>query len=499
MTVAADVLKMHGINKAFSGVPVLQHAAFTLRTGECHALMGENGAGKSTLMKILTGVYQRDSGTIILDGKDVTFTTPREAENSGIAMIFQEFSLISTLTVAQNIFLGHELTRRGGLVIHDGEMIQRARGILQELGENIDPCMRVEELSVGAKQMVEIAKALSKNARILIMDEPTASLSESEVDSLFRLVERLKNQGISIVYISHRMAEIYQICDRVTAMRDGIHTLTASTSEVTMEELIRAMLSSDSSAVLEWIPRELDCTLAPILQVTNLNVTGHVKNVSFDVRPGEILGFAGLTGSGRTEIVEAIFGLRNVDGGSVHVNGKLVRSNYDAIEAGVGLVPEDRRTQGLVLDHTLQDNIILPNLSRFASMFLVREKIARVASKSHIADLKIKCEGPEQEVYLLSGGNQQKIVLAKWLERNPKLLILDEPTIGVDIGAKSELVKKIREIADSGSAVVVISSEFEELLAISDRLLIISDGVVIGNMNRQDIQSEEALHHAVQQ
>ena len=495
---STDVLTMRDIDKAFNGNPVLRHAGFTLRKGECHALMGENGAGKSTLMKILTGVYQRDAGTVQIDGTDVSFAAPRDAEAAGIAMIFQEFSLIPTLTVAQNIFLGHEPKRGNNIFIRDAEMIRRAHDILQEFGENIDPRARVEDLSVGAKQMVEIAKALSKNARIIVMDEPTASLSESEVETLFRLVNQLKTQGISIVYISHRMAEIYQICDRITAMRDGRDMLTANTSDVTMEELIRAMLGSDSTAALDWIARDVDMTAAPVLEVENLRVNGYVEDVSFAVRPGEILGLAGLTGSGRTEIVEAIFGIRQIDGGSVRIDGQPVRSNRDAIEAGVGLVPEDRRTQGLVLDHSLRDNVILPNLARFTRNLFVGDKTARAASDRHIADLKIKCEGPDQEVYLLSGGNQQKIVLAKWLERKPKVLILDEPTIGVDIGAKSELVRKVREIADAGTAVVVISSEFEELLAISDRLLIIYDGSVIGNMNRKDVQSEEALHHAVQ-
>ncbi|RYG93076.1 sugar ABC transporter ATP-binding protein [Loktanella sp. IMCC34160] len=493
-----DVLTMRDIDKSFNNVPVLRRAGFSLRRGECHALMGENGAGKSTLMKILTGVYRRDAGIVEIDGEEVTFHAPRDAEAAGIAMIFQEFSLIPTLTVAQNIFLSHEPKRGRGAFIRDAEMVQRARAILEEFGEDIDPRARVEELSVGAMQMVEIAKALSKNARIIVMDEPTASLSESEVETLFRLVRQLKAQGISIVYISHRMAEIFQICDRITAMRDGRDMLVAETAEVTMEELIRAMLGSDSSATLEWIPREVDQTSPPVLEVEDLSVAGSVRNVSFNVRPGEILGLAGLTGSGRTEIVEAIFGVRTPTGGSVRIDGRPVRSNRDAIQAGVGLVPEDRRTQGLVLDHSLKDNVILPNLRRFTRRGLVQDKAARRASEAQIHDLKIKSEHTEQEVRLLSGGNQQKIVLSKWLERNPKVLILDEPTIGVDIGAKSDLVRKIREIADAGTAVIVISSEFEELLAISDRLLVIYDGAVIDDIPRNDVQSEEALHHAVQ-
>ncbi|WP_417525503.1 sugar ABC transporter ATP-binding protein [Marinovum sp.] len=493
-----DLLRMREIDKAFNGIPVLRNAGFSLRKGECHALMGENGAGKSTMMKILTGVYRRDGGTVELDGQDVTFHAPRDAEAAGIAMIFQEFSLIPTLTVAQNIFLGHEPRRAGNAVIRDGEMVRRARAILEEFGESIDPRARVEDLSVGAKQMVEIAKALSKNARIIVMDEPTASLSESEVETLFRLVRRLKSQGISIVYISHRMAEIFQICDRITAMRDGRDMLTAETGKVTMEELIRAMLGSDKTATLDWAQRAVDLSVPPVLEVDGLSVAGHVEGVSFAVRPGEIVGLAGLTGSGRTEIVEAIFGIRPVSAGAVRVGGAPVLSNKSAIEAGVGLVPEDRRTQGLVLDHTLRDNVILPNLARFSRRFLVRDRAARETSEGHIRNLKIKSESPDQVVRLLSGGNQQKIVLAKWLERRPKVLILDEPTIGVDIGAKADLVQKIREIADAGTAVLVISSEFEELLAVSDRLLIIYDGTLIGDIERQDVQSEEVLHHAVQ-
>lgn len=493
-----NVLEMRDIAKSFANNPVLRRAGFSLRMGECHALMGENGAGKSTMMKILTGVYRRDGGTVEIDGAEVVFNEPRDAENAGIAMIFQEFSLIPTLTVAQNIFLGHEPKRTKNTFIRDGEMVRRARAILEEFGESIDPRARVEELSVGAKQMVEIAKALSKNARIIVMDEPTASLSENEVETLFRLVRQLKEQGISIVYISHRMAEIYQICDRITAMRDGRDILTADTSGVTMEELISAMLGSERKATMEWVQRDVDSEKGPVLEVENLNVPGVVHDVSFELRPGEIVGLAGLTGSGRTEIVEAIFGVRVADGGIVKVDGQLIRSNRDAIEAGVGLVPEDRRTQGLVLEHSLKDNVILPNLSRFTRKSIIRDDVARRAAMTHIRDLNIKAEGADQQVLLLSGGNQQKIVLAKWLERKPKVLILDEPTIGVDIGAKADLVIKIREIADAGTAVLVISSEFEELLAVSDRLLVIYDGTLIAEMDRKDVQTEEALHHAVQ-
>lgn len=493
-----DALVMRDIDKSFSRVQVLRGASFTLRRGECHALMGENGAGKSTMMKILAGVHARSAGTVEVAGEEVNFLTPREAEKAGIAMIYQEFSLVPTLTVAQNIFLGHEPKAMGGSMIRDKDMISRARELLSELGERIDPRERVENLSVGAKQIVEIAKALSKNARIIVMDEPTASLSEEEAERLFTLVRKLKSSGISIVYISHRMSEIFRICDRITAMRDGRDILTANAGEVSMEELIRAMLGDDNSSTMHWVEREIDTAAAPVLTVRNLHVHDMVSDVSFDVRPGEIVGLAGLTGAGRTEIVEAVFGLRRPDSGEITISGRTVRDTRDAIAAGAAFVPEDRRTQGLVLDHSIRDNIILPSLDSFNRGGIISDAAARTATKRHISDLKIRAERPGQIVRYLSGGNQQKIVLAKWLERAPKLLILDEPTIGVDIGAKADLVETIRQAADAGTAVLVISSEFEELLAVSDRLLIIHDGRLIREMPRQAVDSEEVLHHAVQ-
>lgn len=493
-----NFLEMRQIDKAFNGVPVLRGANFSLRRGECHALMGENGAGKSTLMKILTGVYSGDGGTITIDGKPVKIGSARDAEEQGIAMIFQEFSLIPTLTVAENIFLGREPRSGGSLFLSDREARRKATRILEELGETINPRTRVEDLSVGAKQMVEIAKAVSKNARILIMDEPTSSLSEREVETLFELVRKLKRNGISIVYISHRMAEIYQICDRITAMRDGRDTLCADSSDVTMEDLIRAMLGADGNASLTWQERPARTNPRPVLEVEDLSDGEAIEGITFSMNEGEIVGLAGLTGAGRTEIAEAIFGLRARVSGDVRIDGKSVRTVQQAIAAGAALVPEDRRTQGLLLEHSMKDNLILPNLAKFAKGIFVRDGAARDACKRHIAALRIKTDGPGKEVRLLSGGNQQKIVLAKWLERAPKLLILDEPTIGVDIGAKADLVQTIRNIADAGTAVLIISSEFEELLAVADRLLIIHDGQLKSELSRQQVATEEVLHHAVQ-
>ena len=489
---------MRGIDKAFSGIPVLRRANFELRRGEVHALMGGNGAGKSTLMKILTGVYSKDGGSVLIEGQETHFATPNDAERAGIAMIFQEFSLVPTLTVAENMFLNREPRAGGGAFVRDAEARRRAQAIMVDLGENIDVRTPVEQLSVGMCQMVEIAKALSKNARILVMDEPTSSLSTEETKTLFKLMERLKASGISIVYISHRMAEIFAVCDRVTVLRDGESVLTQDCRGLTMDRLVEAMLGADAGASLEWHARQHQLGPKPILQVEDISLEGHFANVSFEVFPGEIVGLAGLMGSGRTEIAETIFGIRRADSGRVLMDGAPVAGIESAIEAGVSLVPENRRTQGLVLDHSLRNNVMLPNLKAFTSGIFVNDAAGAKTSDEFIKSLRIKTDGPGQIARLLSGGNQQKIVLAKWLARNPKLLILDEPTIGVDIGSKSDIVDIVRRLAAKGTAVLVISSEFEELLALSDRLLVIHDGRLINELDRRAIDSEEVLHHAIQ-
>ena len=497
-TAETSIVEMRGIEKSFNGIQVLNKAAFSLRRGEIHALMGGNGAGKSTLMKILTGVYTKDAGTVLLGGQEVDFAGPGDAERHGVAMIFQEFSLVPTLTVAQNIFLKREPRAARGMFVNDATAIRRSREILAELGEDIDPRTPVERLSVGHCQMVEIAKALSKNARILVMDEPTASLSDNETSTLFRLIDRLRKSGIGIVYISHRMAEIFAICDRVTVMRDGERVLTDECRHLTMNRLVEAMLGHGRGASMHWSPHDHAVGPVPVLEVEELGLTGHFENVSFALRPGEVVGLAGLMGSGRTEIAETIFGIRQRDQGRIRMDGRLIRSNREAIDAGIGLVPENRRTQGLVLDHSLRDNVMLPNLARFTSHLLVRDRAGTEVSNSFIKSLKIKTDGPRKVTRLLSGGNQQKVVLAKWLARKPKLLILDEPTIGVDIGAKADIIEIIRQLTAGGAAVLVISSEFEELLAMSDRLLVIHGGRLTKEIQRSDVGSEEVLHHAVQ-
>jgi ribose transport system ATP-binding protein len=493
-----DILSMSEIRKCFAQIPVLKRVNFTLRRGEIHALMGGNGAGKSTLMKILTGVYQRDGGTIRIDGQTAHYHDTLSAERAGVAMIFQEFSLVPTLTVAQNIFLGREPKYPGTPFINNTEMVRRSRALLQDLGVDIDPEQQVSGLSVGLMQIVEIAKALSKKARILVMDEPTSSLSETETGALFALVRRLRAQGLSVVYISHRMAEILTLCDRVTVMRDGEAVMTADCSALSVQTIIGAMLGEGNSASFVWHDRGPAPQAEPILEVRSLRLAKRIDDVSFDIRPGEIVGLAGLMGSGRTEIAETIFGRRAALSGEIIFDGAPVRGQADAISRGIAMVPEDRRKMGLVLDHSVGDNIVLPNLARFAGLLFMRDQQARATVDRTIRDLSIKTDGPDKLARLLSGGNQQKIVIGKWLARDPRLLILDEPTIGVDIGAKSEIVETVRAMADRGTAVLVISSELEELMAISDRILVLHGGRIADQMNRRDVANEEELHHAIQ-
>jgi ribose transport system ATP-binding protein len=499
MTEGDPILEMRDVEKSFGGVPVLKKVGFTLRRGEVHALMGGNGAGKSTLMKILTGVYSKDGGTIEIDGQTVEFRDTATAEAAGVAMIFQEFSLVRTLTVAQNIFLNREPLRRGTPFIDGPEMVRRSRAILEQLGETIDPNTLVSDLDAGYAQMVEIAKALSKNARILVMDEPTASLSGHETEALFALVERLRQRGISIVYISHRMAEILKLCDRVTVMRDGRAVMTEDTAGLSVPRIVDAMLGAGNTASFVWQERDIPSGTKPVIEVRNLRLSEKIEDVSFEIRPGEIVGLAGLMGSGRTAIARALFGRWPAESGEVLLDGAPIRDQADAIDRGVALVPEDRRQLGLVLDHSVRDNVVLPNLARFTRRGgRVDDRSARKIVTAMIQSMRIKTDGPEKEVRLLSGGNQQKIVIGKWIAREPRLLVLDEPTVGVDIGAKSEIVDTIRAMADKGAAILVISSELEELLAFSDRILVLYQGRITQNINRREIATEEELHHAIQ-
>lgn len=493
------VLKMENISIAFNGIPALRSVDFNLKAGEVHALVGANGAGKSTLMKILTGVYKKDSGTITLNGKQIDMNNPSDAQKHGIAMIYQEFSLVPTMTVAQNVFLKREKRTLFRFLINDKDAISESRKIFKKLNIDIDPRVKVGDLSVGYMQVVEIAKALSvSGTKVLVMDEPTASLSEAETAMLFNFISDLKKSGISIVYISHRMKEIFQICDRITIIKDGKAILSESCSNLTMAQVVESTVGVDAEKAFQWYQRETKPSGEPQLEVKGLQPNLKMKPIDFSVQHGEILGLAGLMGSGRTEIVECLFGISKPIQGEVRMNGKLITSVKGAIKEGMAFLPENRRVEGLVLGHSIRINLMMANLRNYKRTLLMNDKKGKTVTDEYINRLRIKTDSTEKIVGLLSGGNQQKVVFSKWLSRQPSMLILDEPTIGVDIGAKAEIIEIIRTIANQGVSIIVISSELAELLAVSDRLIVLHNGEKIGELSRNDIESEEVLHHAIQ-
>ena len=499
MNTPPKAVQMLGVHKAFDGVAVLRDVDFEVDQGEVHALAGGNGAGKSTLMKILQGVYSMDEGSILVEGEPVQIGSIHEARAAGVGMVFQEFSLVPSLTVAQNIFLAAEPLGRGGL-INDREAVRRARAVFAEMEVTVDPKAVVGDLGTAYWQLTEIAKALAQNARVLIMDEPTASLARHETEALFDLVERLKARGISIIYISHRMDEVYRIADRITILRDGRRLLTEKLADVTPEQIVEGIVGKKIEGQLTYRHRGHDTDVAPLLEVRNLSAGPRVRDVSFTLRPGEILGLAGLMGSGRTELARVLFGIDRVDSGEIHLRGRKVSidSPRRAIEEGFALIPEDRRAQGLVLEHSVRENLLLPMLDQTRKGVLLSSKAGKKLSSQLIERFAVKVANPQRPVRLLSGGNQQKVVLAKWLGTGPEVLILDEPTAGVDIGTKSEILDMIRGLADAGKAVIVISSEYPELLAVSDRILVLRDGTVVDDLDRGDVEDEESLQLAVQ-
>jgi ribose transport system ATP-binding protein len=491
------ILEMRQISKSFNGIKVLDNVDFELRKGEVHALMGGNGAGKSTLMKILTGVYELDAGTIQINGADVHIKTPNDAEKQGISMIFQEFSLIPTFTVAQNIFIGREPRTAMGF-IDDKKAVQMTRQLLEELNVDIKPNDLVGDLGVGYWQMTEIAKALSKETKILIMDEPTSSLTKRESEILFDFIARLKQKGISIIYISHRMEEIFKICDRITILGDGRHIITSDTGDLDMESVIQHIAGKNLEK-FEWKERKQPSSDKVILQVNNLKTNNRVNGINFELRHGEILGIAGLMGSARSETLRALFGIDAITEGEIYLKGKkiAIRSPKDAIDNGFALVPEDRRVQGLVLEHEVKDNILLPSLSKITNIFVNDSKGNKICEE-WVRKLDIKTDSITKISRLLSGGNQQKIVFAKWLASDPEIIMLDEPTIGIDIRAKTEIIDMIRSLAGEGKSILLVSSEMTELLAVSDRILVFHEGKVVKQFRREDISSEEDLQHAIQ-
>ena len=494
------ILELKNINKSFGAVKVLKDVSFELLPAEVHALVGGNGAGKSTLMKIMTGVYTKDSGEIIINGENKEIHSTNDAKANGIAMIFQEMSLVPTLSIMENIFLGSEIKK--GAFRDVAAMKVKTKEVLEKLGLELDPDTRVSDLSVGMTQMVEIAKAVSKDVKILVFDEPSAALSDSETARLFQIIRQLKENGVSMVYISHRMNEILEICDRVSILRDGQNVTALNTSDVKMEDIIAYMLGdANAGHQFEWIPRTYDENGQDVLEVKNLKINEKLNDVSFSLKKGEILGLAGLMGSGRTEIMETLFGIRKPLGGQILIDGKEIvnHSPADAVKKGFGLVPENRRREGLILIHSVRENAILPVSAKLIKhkIFNDDKRINRIVS-DNINDLGVKTNDMNDEISLLSGGNQQKIVIAKWLNSDPKILMFDEPTAGVDIGAKGEIIKIIRKYADNGGSVIFASSEIAEMMAVCDHIITIFDGRITGELKREDIRTEEELQNAIQ-
>lgn len=490
------ILELRDIVKRFSDVEVLHKVSFNLRPGEVHALLGENGAGKSTLIKIITGVHQPDEGAIILDGKKVHFSNTRESQQAGIAAIYQEPSLFPDLDVAENIFAGRHPTKVMGRV--DWHRIYReSEQLLASLGVQINLRQKARDLSIAQQQMVEIARAFSINARILIMDEPTSSLTLNEVAELFRLVRRLRNEGTAILFISHRLEELFEIADRVTVLRDGYYVDTRPIQEVTREELIRLMVGRKVSNLF---PKQETQMGDVVLRVENLTREGVFEDISFELRKGEILGLAGLIGAGRTEVARAIFGIAPPTSGKIYIDEQEVTINSprQAIKLGIAYVPEDRQTHGLITPMNLVTNISLPLVDRFARSGWLNARAETDFALAMAQQMEVRAHSIWQKARELSGGNQQKVVLAKWLSTQPRILILDEPTRGIDVGTKAAVHALMSRLAAEGMAILMISSELPEILGMSDRILVMREGRITANLTREEATQEKILYYATQ-
>lgn len=489
-------IEMRGIDKLFGSNQVLKQAGFTLESGEVHALMGENGAGKSTLMKILTGVYTKDAGTVLVDGKEVNYKNPQEAEKAGIVFIYQELNVMFDLTVEENLFMGKEIHGKFGIcdkkAMQKKAMQKKAQEALNILGVNISPKTVMAELSVGQQQMVEICKALMADAKVIIMDEPTAALTQSETVALFKVIESLRKKGVSMVYISHRMEEIFELCDRITVLRDGSYIGVKNIPETNMNEIVKMMIGRE---IGERYPSRNVKIGKEVLKVKELTRKGTFHDVNFSVRAGEVLGVSGLMGAGRTEIMQAIFGNLSYESGTIEIDGKEVKISNprQAMEHGIGFITEDRKTEGLMLDKSIRENISLCNLRRISKSSVISREAEKNMVAEAIKDLHIKCFGSYHECNNLSGGNQQKVVLAKWILTNPKILILDEPTRGVDIGAKKEIYSIINKLAAQGVAIIMVSSELPEVLGMSDNIMVVREGEVRGIISYEEANQERVM------
>jgi len=493
------LVDMQGIDKFFPGVHALKGVQFDLEPGEVHALMGENGAGKSTLMKILSGIYQRDGGTLEIGGQVVDPRSPREAQALGIGIIHQELSLMNDLTAAQNIFIGREPRKSFGR-LDDAALNAQTAEIFASMNLSLDPRAHVGGLTIAKQQMIEIAKALSFRSKVLIMDEPTAALNDAEIAELFVIIRRLKSEGVGIVYISHKMDELKQIADRVTVMRDGEYVGTVQAADTPLSQIIAMMVGREVNEEPLSVPDLGDAEVS--LQVSGLTRGRDIQDVSFSVQKGEILGFAGLMGAGRTEVARAIFGADPKEAGEIRVHGQTVtiKSPSDAVKAGIGYLSEDRKHFGLAIGMNVRDNVALASMDMFCGLGgVLNEAGMSTTAKSYISKLGIRTPSETQEVRLLSGGNQQKVVIAKWLLRDCDILIFDEPTRGIDVGAKSEIYKLLEELAEAGKTIIVISSELPEIMRLSHRIAVMCEGRLTGILpGGKETTQEDIMHLATQ-
>lgn len=489
------LLEMNDVSKRFLGVHALKGVHFDLRCGEVHALVGENGAGKSTLMKVLTGIHQPDSGEIFFEGKPYAVKNIGEAQNLGISMIHQELNMMNDLTVAQNVFIGRELKK--GPWLDDARMVRETQKIFDRIGIKIDPKTKLGRLTVGKQQMVEIAKAVSRDCKLLILDEPTAALTQTEIEDLFRIMGDLKAKGIGMVYISHRMDEISRISDRITVMRDGEYVGTVDTVSVTKDDIINMMIGRvvyEDPKTHSEVPEDAET----VLEVKNLSSGNLFKDVSFKLRKGEILGFSGLMGAGRTEVARAIFGADPRDGGEIFVNGKRVniKTPEDAVKLGIGYLSEDRKRYGLLLDKSVAENTALASIDKYTKGGIINDRQIKAEAREENAKLRTKTPSMEQLLKNLSGGNQQKVIIARWLIKNSDILIFDEPTRGIDVGAKSEIYTLMNQLAKQGKSIIMISSELVEILRMSDRILVMCEGKKTGELDISEANQENIMQLA---
>ena len=489
------ILRMQGIQKYFSGVHALKGVDFELRAGEVHALMGENGAGKSTLIKVLCGIHKRDGGSIEFFGQEVGYNNIAESQAAGISVIHQELNMMNHLTVAQNIFIGREFMN--GVMINDKQMEQEAQKLFDKMGVRINPGVKLGDLTVGKQQMVEIAKAVSRDCKLLVLDEPTAALTQPEVEELFKIMRDLQKKDIGMIYISHRMDEINRISDRVTVMRDGEYVGTVNTRDVTKDDIVKMMVGR------VIMGEQKGCSTCPadapvVLEVKHLNAGREVKDVSFTLRKGEILGFAGLMGAGRTEVVRALYGADRKQSGEIYLNGKKVqiRTPRQAVEHGICYLSEDRKRYGLMLDKSVSENTTISSVDAFISGGLISDAKMRASSEEFNKKLRTKTPSMEQLLKNLSGGNQQKVIIARWLMKNSDIFIFDEPTRGIDVGAKSEIYRLMEDLAAQGKSIIMISSELAEVLRMSDRILVMCEGRKTGELDITEATQENIMQLA---